>query len=353
MPVFERSGFADHEFVGFVTDRAAGLRAVIAIHNSVLGPAGGVVCMHAHAGPADAVSEVLRCSRAMTYKCALADLPMGGGAAIIAGDPVRNKSETLLEAFGRAVDRIGGINVCSPGAGITPDDLTAIRRRTTYVDLPGRHGEAAPATGFGGYQAIRAAAVFRLGRRHLTGLRIAVLGIGGVGWYLCKHLVADDVEVYAADVDEVALAHAAKACGVVPVPLDELYRLDADIFAPRLESEVLTEATVRELNAKVVCGGVDNQLAEDRLGVALADRGILYVPDYVASAGGLISSMSDLRGTPRNAVERRVAAIHDTCLGVFARAETDAVATSVAAERMAQDVISERAAARSASTVAA
>ncbi len=354
MLVFERPEFADHEFVGFITDPAAGLRAVIAIHSSVLGPASGAVCMQPYEAPADALSEVLRRSRSMTYKCALADVPMGGGAAMVIGDPARDKSEALLKAFGRAVDRMGGAYVCGRGVGLTLDDMSVIRRQTTHVvDLPGRRGEAAPAVGFGVYQAIRAAAVFRLGRRQLTGLRVAVLGIGGTGWHLCKHLIADGADVFAADRDEVALAQAAGAYGVVPVSLDEFYRLDVDILAPCLESEVLTETTVRALNAKVVCGGADDQLAEDRLGVALADRGILYVPDYVANAGGLLSSLSDRSGAPRNAVERRVAAIYETCLRVFTRSETDSIPTSVAADRMAQEVIDERTASRSASSAVA
>ena len=354
MLVFERPEFANHEFVGFVTDPAAGLRAVIAIHNSVLGPAAGAVCMHPHTATADALSEALRRSRQMTCKCALADLPMGGGAAIIVGEPARDKSAALLEAFGRAIERVGGLSLHDRGVGITPDDMSTIRRRTgLVVDRPNRQDEAAPAIGFGVYQAIRAGALFRLGRRQLTGLRVAVLGVGNVGWHLCKHLVADGIDVFAADLDDVAVAQAVDAYGIVPVPLDELHCLDVDILAPCLEGETLTEAMVRELRAKIVCGGADGQMADGRLGSALAGRGILHVPDYVANAGGLISDLSDLYGMSRQAVERRVAAIHDTCLRVFARAEADGVATSAAAERMALEIVSERITARSASTAVA
>lgn len=354
MLVFERPEFADHEFVGFVTDPAAGLRAVIAIHNSVLGPAVGVVSMHSQMDTTDALSEVLRRSRTVTCKCALADLPMGGGAAIIIGDPAREKSAALLEAFGRAIDRVGGLRLCGRGVGVAPDDIAVIRRRTALVvDRPNRPDAAAPAIGFGVYQAIRAGVLFRLGRRHLTGLRVAVLGVGHVGWHLCKHLVADGVDVFAADLDDVAVAQAVDAYGVVPVPLNELFRLDVDVLAPCLESEALTEAAVRELRAKIVCGGADGQLADDRLSVALAQRGVLYVPDYVANAGGLISDLSDLYGMSRQAVERRVAAIHDTSLRVFARAEADGVATTAAAEGMVLDIISERTTARGTSTAVA
>ena len=282
MLVFERPEFADHELIGFVTDPAAGLHALIAIHNTVLGSAAGGVCMQPYAAPVEALSEVPRRSRTMTLQV-------------------------------RACRRTGR------------------RRRRRHNRRPGAEQVGGLARGL------------RLGRRSLTGLRAAVLGIGSVGWHLCKHLVADGVDVFAADVDEVAMAQAVEAYGVVPVPLDALYRLDADILAPCLESEALTDAAIRELRVKVVCGGADRQLAGDRLGVALADRGILYVPDYVANAGGLISNLSDLNGTPRNAVERRVAAIHETCLRVFARAESEGLSTDSAADLMAREMIAERA----------
>lgn len=354
MLVFERPEFADHEFVGFVTDAAAGLRAVIAIHNSVLGPAAGGVAMYPHAAATDALAQVLRNSRVMTSKCALAGVPAGGGAAVIIGDPAMDKSNRLLEAFGRAVDRLTGRYVCGQGSGTTSDDMAIIRRRTAYVaDRASQRGEIAPAVSFGVFQAIRAAVYARLGRRYLSGTRAVVLGMGSVGWHLCKHLIADGVDVFAADPDAAVLARAVETYGVTPVDMDEAFGLDVDILAPCAEDPPLNEATIARLRTGIVCGGADNPLTGDRPASAMADRGILYVPDFVANAGGLLSGLGDRGGVPRNAVERRVAAIYDTCLSVFSRAEADGVPTDIAAERLARDLIAERAASKGASTAVA
>ena len=340
MSVFENRAFDEHERVTFISDRATGLRAIIAIHSTALGPAGGGIRMYPYACSEDALYDVLRLSRAMTCKGALVGLPVGGGKSVIIGDPRKDKSEPLLEAFGRAVDALGGRYICAEDVGTTPEDMVVIRRSTQYVvGLPGGSGDTSPLTGYGVFHGIRAAVRHRLERDDLAGLTVAVQGAGNVGRYLIQHLVEAGARIQVADIDREAAQRAARDFGVETVAPEAVLSLDVDVLAPCALGAVLDDETVPKVRAKIVCGGANNQLADERHGQMLADREILYVPDYVANSGGLLSGVSEWMGMSEDKLRKRVEAIYDSCVRVFARAERDGVAPSVAAERLAQEVI--------------
>lgn len=340
MSVFENRAFDDHERVTFISDQATGLRAIIAIHSTALGPAGGGIRMYPYPRPEDAIYDVLRLSRAMTCKLALVGFPAGGGKSVIIGDPRKDKSEPLLEAFGRAVEALGGQYTCAEDVGTTPEDMVVIRRSTRYVTgLPDGSGDTSPLTGYGVFHGIRAAVRYRLGRDDLTGLRVAVQGAGNVGRHLIQHLTQAGAHIQVADVNGAAARSAAEDFGVEIVAPNAVLSLDVDVLAPCAMGAVLDDETVPKIRASIVCGGANNQLADDRHGQMLADRDILYVPDYVANAGGVLSGASGLIGMGEDELRRRVEAIGESCTRVFTRAERDGVAPSVAAERMAREVI--------------
>jgi leucine dehydrogenase len=340
MSVFENRAFDKHEKVTFIWDQGTGLRAIIAIHSTALGPAGGGIRMYPYASSGDALYDVLRLSRAMTCKSALAGLPVGGGKSVIIGDPRKDKSEALLEAFGRAVDALGGRYVCGEDVGTTPEDMVVIRRSTPYVvGLPDGTGDTSPLTGYGVFHGIRAAARHRLGRNDVAGLTVAVQGAGNVGRYLIQHLVEAGARIQVADVDPEAAGRAARDFGVETVDPETVLFLDVDVLAPCALGAVFDDETVPRVGAKIVCGGANNQLADERHGQMLADREILFVPDYVANSGGLLCGASAFMGMSEDQLRKRVEGIYDSCTQVFARAERDGVAPSLAAERLAQEVI--------------
>jgi len=340
MSVFETRAFDDHELVTFISDPATGLRAIIAIHSTALGSAGGGIRMYPYSDSGQALHDVLRLSRAMTCKFALLGFPAGGGKSVIIGDPRKDKSEALLEAFGRAVDDLGGRYTCAEDVGTTPDDMVVIRRSTRYVTgLPDGSGDTSPLTGYGVFQAIRAAARHRLGRDDLEGLNVAVQGAGNVGRYLIEHLSRAGAHIQVADLNREATRRMEKDFGVEVVAPEDVLSLDVDVLAPCAMGGVLDDDTVPTIRAKIVCGGANNQLADDRHGQMLDDRGVLYVPDFVVNAGGVISGASAANGMTEEQQKERVEAIYDSCTQVFTRAVEDGVPTSVAAERMAQEVI--------------
>ena len=340
MGIFEHPAFDDHERVHMVRDRESGLAAIIAIHDTTLGPAGGGVRFHPYADPDAAIGDALRLSRAMTWKMALADLPFGGGKSVIIGDPANDKSEALLEAYGRAVEELAGRYICGPDLGTTPADMAVVGRVTRHVaGGSGAASDTAPETGRGLYQAMRAAVRRRLGRTDLRGLRVAVQGAGNVGRHLCSHLAEAGARIFIADVDAGAVARAVAAFGAEPVAPERILETEADVLAPCALGGVINDDTVDRIKAPVVCGGANNQLADPRHGRALHRRGILFVPDYVANAGGAISATRVLLGRDEAEVSRRVEAIYDTCMRVFDLAERDSVPPDEAALRRAREIV--------------
>ncbi|NNM32020.1 MAG: amino acid dehydrogenase [Gemmatimonadetes bacterium] len=340
MTTFTSPEFSAHEHVSFLHDRSTGLRAIIAIHR--VGPkgCGGGIRMWPYPREEDAVADALRLSRAMSYKFAMAGIPIGGGKSVIIGDPATDKTDALMESFGRAVERINTLYICGPDVGTASEDMVAVRRGTPNVrGLPDETGDTSPATGFGIYRAMKAAAKQAFGSDDLGGRSVAVQGTGHVGQALLRHLRDEGARLFIADVDPGAVGAAAERFGAEVVPPDEILFRTVDIVAPCALGGVVNDESLPRLDCRVICGGANNQLAEPRHGAALHERGILFVPDYIANAGGAIhaTQAGDLL-SPEDALEH-VAAIYDTCLRVFARSESDGIPVADAADRLAEEVM--------------
>ncbi len=339
MPVFSASGFDGHEQVVFASDSATGLRAIIALHDTRRGPAlGGCRCRDYPDEPA-ALTDALRLSRAMTFKAAMADLPYGGGKSVVLADPAR-KTPALMQALGRAVDRLGGRYIVAEDVGTSPRDMAEVRKETVHVaGLAEGGGDPSPATAFGVWRGIHAAVRRRLGRADLNGVRVAVQGLGHVGHHLCRHLHREGARLFVADLRPAAVARAVAEFGAVPVAVDAIRAVEADVFAPCALGAVIDDEAVACLAAAVVAGAANNQLAAERYGEALAARGILYAPDYVINAGGLINIHHERApgGYDRAAAFAHVARIEGTLAAVFDRAERDGVPPHLAADRMARE----------------
>ncbi|MGF1623737.1 MAG: Glu/Leu/Phe/Val dehydrogenase dimerization domain-containing protein [Alphaproteobacteria bacterium] len=341
MPLFEHSEFDDHETVVHCTDSASGLRAIIAIHDSRLGPALGGCRMWPYADEAAALTDVLRLSRGMTYKSALAGLSFGGGKSVIIGDPRSQKTPALMAAMGRAVERLGGGYIVAEDVGIGTADVVAMARETAHVaGLPDQGGDPSPATAFGVYQGIRASVAFRLRRNGLDGVRVAVQGLGQVGRSLCDRLAADGAQLVVADLNPQALERAADMHRATVVAPDAVHAQAVDVFAPCALGAVVNDETIGQIQAPVVAGSANNQLAAARHGTALMERDILYAPDYVINAGGIINIAHEPwhTGRPysRDAAFADVARIHDTLLEIFGEARAAGIATEAAANRLAE-----------------
>lgn len=338
MSVFASKDYAGHEQVVFCSDPSVGLRAIIAIHNTNLGPAMGGCRMWPYASEDEALGDVLRLSRGMTYKTALLGLPYGGGKAVVIGDPRSDKSEALLRAMGRFVDGLGGRYITAQDVGTTVRDMDVMRLETEHVrGLSNGTGNLSPATARGVYAGIRAAVAFRLGRNGLGGLRVAVQGLGSVGYGLCKFLAEDGVELLVTDLHDEVVRRAVEAYRATPVGVDEIFEQDVEVFAPCALGAVIDDHSVDRLKAKIVAGSANNQLAEIRHGDALHARSILYAPDFVINAGGVIDSAEEGPDYDTERVLKRVETIYDTLMDIFRRAEAEDVCPHIVADRMAED----------------
>ena len=336
MGVFECSAFAGHERVTFCHDPATGLRAIFAIHSTALGPALGGVRMFPYEDSEAALRDVLRLSEAMTLKSAFAGLPLGGGKSVLWGDPRRDKGEPLLRAYGRAVDALGGSYYCAEDVGTRPEDMEVIARETPFVTgRPSRSGDTCPATALGVFHAMRAALRSGLGRDGFAGVRVAIQGYGGVGRALALRLREAGAELWVADVSQRAADRARAECAAAVVPPDRLAELEVDVFAPCALGGILDAGCIEVLRARIVCGAANNQLATEADAARLAERGIVYVPDFVANAGGLVSAASELTGDTPERVQERVSEIYERCLDLLAHARaTGLLPIDVARQRV-------------------
>jgi len=339
MSVFEHREFDGHEQVVFCHDSDSGLKAVIAIHNTNLGPALGGCRMWPYASEEEAVTDALRLSRGMTYKSALAGLSYGGGKSVIIGDPRKDKSEALFRAMGRFVGSLGGRYSVAEDVGISVPDVEIMAKETAHVagTRAGGVGDPSPATAYGVYKGIQAAVRYRLGRDSLRGLRVAVQGVGHVGYYLCRHLAAEGAELLVADIAQDSLDRVVKEFDAKIVAPDAIATAAVDVYAPCALGATVNDATLPHLQAKIVAGSANNQLAEARHGEALRQRGILYAPDYVINAGGIIIISHEGPGYDEAKGFAHVAQIHDTLMEIFRRADAAKVATSKAADRLAEE----------------
>jgi leucine dehydrogenase len=351
MPVFDHPDFDDHEHVSFFRDEPSGLRAVVAIHTTApFGLAGGGCRMWPYPTSDAALRDALRLSRAMSYKLALCEMPAGGAKTVVIGDPAKDKTEALLRALGRAVERLGGRYVIAEDVGTTTADMQVIGKETRYV--VGKHTDTGPATAYGAFVALRVAAQRGLGRKDLAGLRVAVQGLGNVGRRLAALLAREGVVLSVTDVDARAvqsfLAEHPTAKAMMP---DAIYDQEVDVLAPCALGSILDDATIARLRCRVVVGAANNQLAEERHASALADRGITYAPDFVVNAGGVIGASQEgraLGGETAGPVYDEKIAFRDTervagiLDAVFDLAERECITPHAAAVRMAKDKIRSR-----------
>jgi len=340
MSVFDNSEYDNHEQVLFCRDRGAGLFAIIAIHDTTLGPAAGGCRMWPYASVDDAVTDVLRLSQAMSYKNALAGLPLGGGKSVIIGDPNKEKNEKLLTSFARFVQRLGGQYYTAEDIGIGINDVEVLARESDYVFGLTTTGDPSPFTSRGCFEGIRAAVKHKLGRDSLDGLKVAVQGVGNVGRFLCKNLHEAGAELIIADVNPEAVAYAVENFGAKVVAPDEIYSQDVDIFSPCAIGGVLNEDTIPQLKTSIVAGVANNQLAEGRHDQLLHHRGILYAPDYVINSGGMLNASGDIFGQYNvNQVMERVTGLYDATLRIFEMAQQEGRLASEVADDLARQKI--------------
>ncbi|MEO3972600.1 amino acid dehydrogenase [Streptomyces sp. CAU 1734] len=337
-----------HEQVVLCQDRASGLKAVIAIHSTALGPALGGTRFHPYASEAEAVADALNLARGMSYKNALAGLGHGGGKAVIIGDPDTLKSEELLLAYGRFVDSLGGryVTACDVGTYVADMDVVARATRWATGRSPsnGGAGDSSVLTAYGVFQGMRASARHRWGTDSLAGRRVGVAGVGKVGHHLVNHLLEDGAEVVITDVREESVRRILDRHPEVTAvaDTDTLIRTEGlDIYAPCALGGALGDASVAALTASVVCGAANNQLDHPGVEKDLADRGILYAPDYVVNAGGVIQVADELHGFDFDRCKAQAAKIYDTTLAIFARANEDGVPPAAAADRIAEQRMAE------------
>ena len=332
-----------HEQVVFCTDPASGLRAIIAVYSTALGPALGGTRFYPYASTEAALADVLNLSRSMAYKNALAGLDHGGGKAVIIGDPSTGKSEALLRAYGRFVASLGGRYVTACDVGTFPADMDLVARETRFATgrsvEHGGAGDSSILTAYGVYQGMRASAEHVWGSPSLAGRRVGVAGVGKVGRHLLEHLVeTEGADVVVTDVSPAAVAAVHERYPGVRVAADTAALLgsELDIYSPCALGGALDDETVPALTARIVCGGANNQLAHPGIEKTLQDRGILYAPDYLVNAGGVIQVADELEGFSMARAKARASGIYETTKRVFAIAETDGVPPAVAADRLAE-----------------
>jgi leucine dehydrogenase len=342
MEIFDLREFDDHELVVFGHDAPSGLRAIIAVHSTALGPAAGGCRMWPYATTAEAVADVLRLSRGMSYKNALAGVPLGGGKSVIIAESRKAKTPELLEAFGRLVDSLGGRYITAEDVGTTIADMAHVARATRYVAglgaEPGQAGgDPGPKTALGVYLGIKAAAQFQLGKSQLKGMTVAVQGVGGVGYHLCRLLAADGVELSVADVRPAAVQRVREEFRARAVAVEEVLALQVDVLAPCALGAVLNSQSIPRLRARIIAGAANNQLAQGQDGTALQAAGILYAPDYVINAGGIISVAREYAGGATEAqVIADIQAIPARLTEIFERARRENRPTNAVADEMAR-----------------
>lgn len=329
----------------FCRDPESGLKAVIAIHDTTLGPALGGTRMYPYTSEAEAVQDVVRLARGMTYKAAAAGLRLGGGKAVIIGDPSQHKSEALFRSFGRFVETLKGRYITAEDVGTTVADMDYIRQETKHVTgvSPefGSSGNPSPVTAFGVFQGIRAAAAEAFGSADLTGKKVAVQGVGSVAYHLCGFLHKAGASLIVTDVVSAHVERAVRDYGAEAVGVNEIYSVACDIFAPCAMGGIINDDTLPLLRTQVIAGAANNQLKEERHGDMLHERGILYAPDYVVNSGGLINVADELDGYNRERAMTKVEQIYDQLGAIFGLARQHGIPAYRAADKLAIDRIAQ------------
>lgn len=345
MNVWDLPDFDDHEGVHLFRDRDSGLTAVVAVHSTALGPAAGGARFWHYPRRDDAVTDALRLSRGMSYKNAMAGLPLGGGKGVILADADGTKTEAMLAAFGRAVDLLGGRYVTAEDVGISTADMVAVARQTRFVSgLPVEQGSAGgdpgPFTAYGVFLGIKAAVRRALGREDMAGVHVAIQGVGSVGGGVARLLAAEGARLTLADVNAARAAALAAELGGTTAGTDEILAIEADVISPNALGAVLTEASIAALRAPIVAGGANNQLATHADGDRIHARGILYAPDYVINAGGIINVGLEYLGQGDEAeVRARIRQIPERLEQVWAESAATGDPAAHVADRIAQQLI--------------
>ena len=335
----------DYENIFFCQEKTLGLKAIIAIHDTTLGPAAGGIRMWPYADEADAIKDVLRLARGMTYKCAAAGLSYGGGKCVMIGDPKRDKSEAKFRALGRFIHRLNGLFITGIDVGTNLDDMLVMRMETPYVvTLPeawGGPGDTSQVTAFGVVQGIRACLNEVYGSPELRGRTIALQGVGAVGKHALKYLLEAGAIVTLTDIDQQKATLAAEEYGAHIASPQEIHRLNVDVYCPCALGNVLNDQTIPELRCKIICGSANNQLGEERHGDLLQQRDILYAPDYIVNAGGLLAGVDSLNpgGFNRQRAMEKVSRLYDAIESVITISKEQNIATYRAADVLAEQRI--------------
>ena len=338
MEIIEKVTNTNHEQVLVGRDAESGYRGIIAIHNTSLGPAVGGTRFWNYASEEEALTDALRLSHGMTYKTALAGLPLGGGKSIIIGNNSTLNREALLRAHGRFVDTLKGRYITAEDVGTTPADMEIVRLETQYVaGLLDRSGDPAPYTARGVFRAIQASTRFLWNTDDLSGLTVAIQGCGSVGYHLAKLLHEAGAKLIVTDVNRNSMSRVVNEFAAEAVQPAEIFGVRADVFAPCALGGVINDRTIPELKVQIVAGSANNQLLEEEHGAALRDRNILYAPDYVANAGGILNGCVEILGWEAEHASRKVDEIYDTILRIFETAQAEGITTNKAADRLAED----------------
>ncbi|TRZ42753.1 Glu/Leu/Phe/Val family dehydrogenase [Robertkochia solimangrovi] len=346
-PVFGQLSFNDHEQIVFCQDKDTGLKAIIGIHNTVLGPALGGTRMWNYANEWDALNDVLRLSRGMTYKSAVTGLNLGGGKAVIIGDAKTQKTPELMRRFGEFVNSLGGKYITAEDVGMETSDMDTVREVTPYVtgisEDKGGAGNPSPVTAYGVFMGMKAAAKYRLGSDDLEGKKVLVQGVGHVGASLVDYLSNEGARIYITDINQQRLEELSAKYNAEIVAGDRMFDKELDIYAPCALGATINDETLKAIKASVIAGAANNQLADEkRHGKMLQEKGIAYAPDFLINAGGIINVYAELEGYDRREIMRKTENIYQTTLQIFAHAEEYGITTHEAALNLAQQRIDAR-----------
>ena len=345
MSVFEHSEFDGHEHVAFHQDKASGLKAIIAVHNSNLGNALGGCRMWPYGSDEEALRDVLRLSKGMTYKAAMAGLRQGGGKAVIIGNPRTEKTPEKMFAMGKFIESLSGQYISAEDSGLTVDDLKLMGKQTTYVSgIQAKYhinsepadGNPAPSTAYGVYVGLKTSVEHAM-NSDLKGVKVAIQGLGHVGIRLAKHLHRQGAKLYVTDIHPENIEKAVNEFSAIAVNHNDIYDLDVDVFAPCAMGAILDAENIAKLKVKVIAGAANNQLAKEAFGQLLADKGILYAPDYVINAGGIIDIYHQSISSSDKGLREHIEKISDTLLEIYRRAESQEIATNIVANHIAEE----------------
>ncbi|MFT5779801.1 MAG: leucine dehydrogenase [Crocinitomicaceae bacterium] len=340
-PVIAQMGQYNHEQLLFCNDNDTGLKAIIAVHSTVLGPALGGTRMWTYANEMEALTDVLRLSRGMTYKNSISGLNLGGGKAVIIGDHRTMKSEALFRRFGKFVNSLAGKYITAEDVGVSPIDMTWVNMETDHVvGLPGRSGDPSPVTAHGTYMGMKACAKVQFGSDSLSGKKVAVQGVGHVGEYLVEYLTKEGAEVFISDIHEPTLKRVSDKYGAKVVGLDEIYDIDMDIYAPCALGATIDDGTLSRLKCSIIAGAANNQLkSEDVHGKAVMQKGMIYAPDFTLNAGGVINCYAEVKGLNPQWALSKADEIYTTILNIVNRSKSENIPTYQIANKIAEERI--------------